>query len=152
MLIDIELSTVNIIIGTDHAQLKHPILKNATGYMDKCSFVPVHGRLLCTCHVYDEFVDSFGAFLCRDFSLEKRLRLKEVQSLGELYNIVGESHFQESLKKFDEINEEVIALYYHKLELLKNELAGEAKIIVDNLAYLPELLYWRDKRAAKRSH
>lgn len=91
------------------------------------------------------YLNSFGAFFCDGLSSEERLRLKKVQSLGEIYQIIGEKEFFTAVDKFDEINEELIALYHHKLQLLSDRLSGYEKEIVTNLKDLPEILYWRRK-------
>lgn len=91
------------------------------------------------------YLNSFGAFLCRDMGTDARLRLKDVQSLGEVHRVLGESHFMDSIKEFDLINQELIGLYEHKLELLAGELSGAQLAIAENLRPLPELLYWRRK-------
>lgn len=97
------------------------------------------------------YLNSFGAFICEDFPIEKRLKMKSIESLGELHNLVGEDLFSSRLADFDQINQELIELYYHHLELLKAELVGEEQLVAKNLEKLPELLYWR-KKPTKESH
>ncbi len=91
------------------------------------------------------YLNSFGAYVCRDLSSEERLRLKKVESLGEIYRVVGENKFFDDVNSFDQINKELIALYDHKLDLLEKLLEGEQTRIVKNLKDLPEILYWRRK-------
>lgn len=96
------------------------------------------------------YLNSFGAWLCRDRGHEQRLTLKNVQSLGELQNLIGEREFEQSLHSFDEKNQELILLYYHKLDLLKVLLSPKQRNLVKNLNQLPELLYWRKKPKVER--
>ena len=97
------------------------------------------------------YLNSFGAFLCRERSHEERLKLKNIQSLGELQNIFGQKYFDLSLDEFDSINEDLIRLYYHKLELLETRLPQGSDKIHQNLKQLPELLYWRKKPSPERT-
>lgn len=92
------------------------------------------------------YLNSFGAFLC-DHSETPGLRerIAQVQSLGELKQLVGEDYFDGCIERFDEVNQELIALYQHKLQLLSESLSDQQKVICKNLAPLPELLYWRRK-------
>lgn len=91
------------------------------------------------------YLNSFGTWFCKNLSGEDRQRLKKVESLGEIYRVVGEKEFFEAVEGFDQMNEELIALYHHKLDLLGEQLAGSQKEIVKNLRDLPEILYWRRK-------
>ncbi len=98
------------------------------------------------------YLNSFGAFFCRHLSQEERLKLKKIESLGEILRIVGEQEFQNAIGDFDKINEELISLYEHKLALLEEQLDGEQKKIILNLKDLPEILYWRRKPQRKPAH
>lgn len=98
------------------------------------------------------YLNSFGAYFCQNLSAEDRLRLKKVESLGEIYRVVGEKEFFDFVDSFDQINQELIALYEHKLGLLENLLEGEQKKIIKNLWDLPEILYWRRKPKSGSSH
>lgn len=100
------------------------------------------------------YLNSFGAFFCRDLNADIRMKLKNIQSLEEIYRIIGEDNFHKSLDEFDRINAELISLYDHKLELLDKKLNGAEKKIVVNLKDLPEVLYWRRKpgSGSKESH
>ncbi len=94
------------------------------------------------------YLNSFGAYFCRDLSSEERLRLKKVESLGEIYRIIGEEKFFNDVESFDQMNQELIALYDHKLDLLEEQLQGPQKKMVKSLRDLPEILYWRRKPKA----
>jgi octaprenyl-diphosphate synthase len=89
------------------------------------------------------YLNSFGAYFCRNLSAEERLRLSKVESLGEIYRIIGEKNFFDDVESFDQMNKELIDLYDHKLRLLEECLLGNEKTIVSNLRDLPDLLYWR---------
>ena len=91
------------------------------------------------------YLNSFGAFFCDGMDSEFRQRLKTVESLEELYRTIGEDFFNEKVKEFDKVNQELIDLYDHKLQLLDEQLEGEEKEIIKNLKDLPEILYWRRK-------
>lgn len=98
------------------------------------------------------YLNSFGAFFCRNLDTEVRFKLKSIQSLEEIYRIVGEDNFQSSLQEFDRINQELISLYDHKLERLAEILGDERNQIYKNLKDLPEILYWRRKPKVKEIH
>jgi octaprenyl-diphosphate synthase len=98
------------------------------------------------------YLNSFGAYFCRDLDLNLRNKLKNIQSLEEIYRIVGEKSFFDSLESFDKMNSELILLYHHKLDLLEPRLKGQEKQIIKNLKMLPELLYWRKKPNKKVQH
>ena len=90
------------------------------------------------------YLNSFGAFLCQDLDSKTRLQFKDIQSLEEVYRIVGgEDVFRKILGRFDKINQEEIDLYQHKLKTLSGYLKGDQQKIVNNLKDIPELLYWR---------
>lgn len=91
------------------------------------------------------YLNSFGAFFCEGMDGEIREKLKKVESLEELYRTIGEDYFKQKVKEFDDVNEELIALYDHKLKLLDEKLTGDQKKIIKNIKDLPEILYWRRK-------
>ncbi len=99
------------------------------------------------------YLNSFGAYLLRDWNSDQRAKVKEIQSLGELQKIIGEKEFLSSVESFDKINSELISLYDHKLELLKDKLNGSiGEEIYKNLKPLGQLLYWRKKTDAEEAH
>ena len=99
------------------------------------------------------YLNSFGAFLCQDVDTRIRLRFGNVESLEEIYRILGgEDVFQKALDCFDKINRDEIDLYRHKLEALSGYLNEDQKKIVDNLRDLPELLYWRQTPETREKH
>ena len=91
------------------------------------------------------YLNSFGAFFCQGVDSETRQSLRTIESLEQIYRIIGEKKFQERLQEFDQLNIELIQLYRHKLERLEAKLNGQATGLVANLKGLPELLYWRDQ-------
>lgn len=91
------------------------------------------------------YLNSFGAFFCRDLDSAQRQRLSRVQSLEEVYRILGENEFQKSVEIFDGINQELIDLYHHKLQQLGGLLRSDEKAMITDLAKLPDILYWRRK-------
>lgn len=89
------------------------------------------------------YLNSFGAFFSQDLDSSTKMKLRQVQSLEEIYRLIGEEYFNNCVHRFDQINSELIGFYNHKLELLSELLAGEQKVIVKKLTSLPEILYWR---------
>ena len=94
------------------------------------------------------YLNSFGAYLCEGFSAEKREQLRSIDSLGHLYQVVGEEIFHNRVKDFDKMNEELIGIYNHHLQTLRSKLSGTQLEIVENIKGLAELLYWRRKPGA----
>ncbi len=99
------------------------------------------------------YLNSFGAFLCQDMDSQTRLQFKNIQSLEEVYRIVGgEDFFQKALGRFDRINQEEIDLYQHKLKSLSGHLREDQRKLVDDLKNIPELLYWRQTPETRDKH
>lgn len=97
------------------------------------------------------YLNSFGAFFCEGVDSETRSQLRKVQSLEQIYRIIGEAHFKDRLESFDSMNQELIELYHHKLNLLGDHLDQTQKALVKNLKGLAELLYWRKKPTVETS-
>lgn len=91
------------------------------------------------------YLNSFGAFFCQGVDSETRQSLRKIESLEQIYRIIGEKNFQNRQQEFDQLNTELIQLYRHKLERLETKLNGQASGLVANLKGLPELLYWREQ-------
>lgn len=91
------------------------------------------------------YLNSFGAFLSRDFDLAHRNRLKDCETLQQVYEYVGREHFDQSLKEFDRINQGFIDLYHHHLNALSSRLLPEQRSMIADLKKLPGPLYWRNK-------
>ncbi len=91
------------------------------------------------------YLNSFGAFFCRGMDSSVREKLKNIQSLEEIIRIVGEKNFKKSLEEFDQLNQELIDLYQHKIKQLEVLLKEDEKLIVKHLSVLPDILYWRRK-------
>ena len=99
------------------------------------------------------YLNSFGVFLCRDMDIKTRLQFKNVQSLEEIYRLLGgEDIFQKILAHFDRINQDRIDLYQYKLKALSPYLHGNQKEIVNHLKDIPKLLYWRRKPETREKH
>lgn len=92
------------------------------------------------------YLNSFGAFLCRDLSKEQIHQLARSHDLDQVYSAVGGKEvFQIKLSEFDEINKKLIQLYDHLLKKLNEELGTKGNELVLKLKKLPELLYWRSR-------
>jgi hypothetical protein len=88
-------------------------------------------------------LNSFGAFLARDFSEDKRQSLRRCKSLDEVKALVGEAYFQDCVTQFDAMNVQVISLFEHKARSLETFLAPEERGLIADLMGLPSLLYFR---------
>ena len=96
------------------------------------------------------YLNSFGTFFCRDLDSETRSRFKEVQSLEEVYDLLGgEDQFQKALTDFDQYNEGVMDQCQSKIKTLSGYLKGNEQKIVEHLESLPGLLYWRQNFKGK---
>ncbi len=89
------------------------------------------------------YLNSFGAFLARDYKEEQRKLMMSAQFIEELKENVGVTHFEESLKEFDRINSQIIELYLHHLSTLETQLTSTEKKLIGDLRGLANPLYWR---------
>lgn len=89
------------------------------------------------------YLNSFGAFLVRDFSENQRLNFKKVQTLEELKVLIGTEFFDQAVRDFDRMNEQAIELYAHHLQALESLLPASARGLIGDLKKLPQPLYWR---------
>ncbi len=89
------------------------------------------------------YLNSFGAYLTKRLNKIQKGGLQGCQSMEELKAIVGESLWNETVASFDQINIQIIELYHHHLENLKAYLKPHEWCLIDDLAQLPERLYWR---------
>lgn len=90
------------------------------------------------------YLNSFGAFLARDFSESKRVEMIRCQTLPELKQLVGEDFFAEQVAAFDFMNKEIIELYEHHVQSLGEYLTVNQKGLIHELNRLPKALYWRE--------
>ena len=89
------------------------------------------------------YLNSFGAYLTRNMNKEQKSQLQNFQNMDELKKIIGEKTFNDDVKSFDEMNLQVIDLYHHHLKNLKPHLKPEELELINELAHLPDPLYWR---------
>ncbi len=89
------------------------------------------------------YLNSFAAFLARDFEESKKLRLKTCETLPEVKELVGEERFNQAVRDFDEMNQQVIELYDHKVRSLEEFLKPKERGLIGDLTGLPTLLYFR---------
>lgn len=89
------------------------------------------------------YLNSFAAFLARDFNDAKKQELKSCESLDAVHQLVGLESFNKAVQDFDELNRQVIQLYEHKAQSLKNELPKEQQSLINDLIGLPSVLYYR---------
>ncbi|HMN69116.1 MAG TPA: polyprenyl synthetase family protein [Bdellovibrionales bacterium] len=89
------------------------------------------------------YLNSFAAFLARDFSENKKQTLRQCQELGQVKELVGIDRFNQAVHEFDEMNKQVIELYEHKADSLRPHLKPEERGLINDLMGLPSLLYFR---------
>jgi octaprenyl-diphosphate synthase len=89
------------------------------------------------------YLNSFAAFLSRDFTAAEKDRLKNCQTLDEVKNLVSVQKFAEQVRAFDEMNQQAIDLYLHHADSLKNLLEPDEQGLIADLLGLPTLLYFR---------
>lgn len=89
------------------------------------------------------YLNSFGAFLSRDFSEDKKQKLRACETLDQVRGLVGADHFNHAVQQFDELNNQVIGLYEHKAKSLEDFLRPEQRGLINDLMGLPGLLYFR---------
>lgn len=92
------------------------------------------------------YLNSFGAFVCKDLSRKQIDNIVRSNSLEDYYeNIGGKAVFDDKLQQFDEANKHLIQMYNHHLERLATHLSGSELKLIDHLRPLTEILYWRRK-------
>jgi octaprenyl-diphosphate synthase len=89
------------------------------------------------------YMNSFATFLTRELNEQKKARFREVQSIQEIYDFIGESAFFARLEEFDSHNKKVIALFEHHCASLKSYLKNNEQGLIEELKVLPGILYWR---------
>ena len=89
------------------------------------------------------YLNSFGTYLLKDWTPEQRAELKDCLEIGPFKEAVGEKRFQQSVENFDQINRQLIKTYHHNLKNLALHLKPEELGLMEDLAGLPEVLYWR---------
>lgn len=89
------------------------------------------------------YLNSFAAFLARDFNEAKKQALRKCETLDQVKALVGPDHFAQAVQNFDEMNRQVIELYEHKAASLEDFLAVESRGLITDLMGLPSLLYFR---------
>jgi octaprenyl-diphosphate synthase len=90
------------------------------------------------------YLNSFGAFFARDLTKEQRESLKQIQTLEELYAILGgKDKFDQWVAEFDRTNQFLIDLYQHHLKNLESQLKGSEIKLIGFLQPLTDVLYWR---------
>lgn len=92
------------------------------------------------------YLNSFGAFVCKDSTRRQIDDIVRSKSLEEYYdNIGGKAHFDKKLAEFDEMNKGLIQVYNHHLGRLKTYLKPGEEKLIEQLRPLTEILYWRRK-------
>lgn len=89
------------------------------------------------------YVNSFCAFLFLEKTAEERLKLSQISDLEDFKKSIGSHYFNEKQKDFDVLNVNLIQAYQHSLERLKKSLPPSQQNVCDDLAALPDPLYWR---------
>src|SRR4029079_16751583 len=60
------------------------------------------------------YLNSFGAYLSRDFDEVKKQKLRQCEELTAVKELTGSDDFNHAVQEFDEMNRQVIGLYEHK--------------------------------------
>jgi octaprenyl-diphosphate synthase len=89
------------------------------------------------------YLNSFGAFLARGFSQDEKQKLRSCETLDQVKDFVGLENFNRSVQAFDEMNRQVIGLYGHKAKSLEAHLEPLERGLINELAGLPDVLYFR---------
>jgi len=89
------------------------------------------------------YLNSFAAFLARDFTEAQKQSLRQCQTLDEVKELVGLDAFNRAGSDFDALNEQVIALYEHKARSLESWLDAKERGLIQDLLGLPSVLYFR---------
>lgn len=89
------------------------------------------------------YLNSFGAFLSRDFNDAKKQQLKTCEALSDVKKLVGDEVFAHAVSEFDEMNRQVIELYEHKARSLEEFLQASELGLINDLIGLPSVLYYR---------
>jgi octaprenyl-diphosphate synthase len=92
------------------------------------------------------YLNSFGAFLAREFNDAKKQQLKGCEDLRQVKQLVGEETFAHAVAEFDDMNRQVIALYEHKARSLEEFLEPSELGLIGDLIGLPSVLYYRRAR------
>jgi octaprenyl-diphosphate synthase len=89
------------------------------------------------------YLNSFAAFLSRQFSETKKDALKHCETLDAVKELVGRDEFAKHVLDFDEMNQQAIDLYLHHSKELEALLKPSERGLVSDLMSLPTLLYFR---------
>jgi octaprenyl-diphosphate synthase len=92
------------------------------------------------------YLNSFGAYLSKNFSDGKKQSLKSCVTLDEVKNLVGLEEFNHAVQEFDEMNRQIIELYDHKARSLESYLLPSEQGLITDLTGLPSVLYYRRAR------
>jgi len=92
------------------------------------------------------YLNSFGAFVCRNRSRQDIDQIVKSKNMEEFYTSVGgKERFDSQLTEFDGVNQGLIQMYNHHLERLKKHLKPGEERLIEQLRPLTEILYWRRK-------
>jgi len=89
------------------------------------------------------YLNSFAAFLMKDFSEPKRVEFMKCQSMPEVYSLLGEKYFFSAVEDFDNINTALIELFDHHLHRLEGFLSESQLGLIKELRTVSQKLYWR---------
>ncbi len=88
-------------------------------------------------------INSFCTYIFRDQSTEQKKKWSQIVDLTEFKKAVGEAHFLDCQKSFDELNTKLIAEYEQTLLSLETLLPKKFTSLVEVLRPLPQPIYWR---------
>ncbi len=89
------------------------------------------------------YLNSFAAFLSKDFDAGQRKALTECQSMEDVEKLLGKENFKLALAQFDQLNDQAIQLYEHLNQTLSEDLDKSEQSLIKELMPLARLLYYR---------
>lgn len=89
------------------------------------------------------YLNSFGAYLSRNFTVDQKTQLTACQSLEDVKNLVGKKEFESEVMSFDQLNDQAIQLYEHLNQSLQDFLQAEEQGLIHDLKPLAQRLYYR---------
>ncbi len=91
------------------------------------------------------YLNSFSVWVLRELPESVFQKAIRSQSLGEFKSVVGEAHFGARATAFDDENQKLIDLYFHRLGEVRDGLQANELGVIEVLKQLPKPLYWRKR-------
>lgn len=92
------------------------------------------------------YLNSFGAFVSQGRKKEQIELLVKCQTMPGFYEALGgENIFKDLVEQFDQMNQQLIAVYEHHLQSLSKMLPADEQSLIQEIRPLTDILYWRKK-------